>query len=165
MTRVQRLLVASLVIAVVSIGVAAVRLATSGGGASTAPQTPTSAGPGIATGADAPTGADTTTSADDAAPAPAVPVARAVRSVQLDLKQGVPSPGPARIQARVGDEIRLTVTSSGAEDDVIVDGYGLRVHVTPASPARVRFVATRAGSVDAVLDSTGAKVADIDVTR
>ncbi len=152
MTRVQRLLVASLVIAVASIGVAALRLATSGSGASTTPQTPTSLGPASATQAD-------TTAA------PRVPVARAVRSAQVNLKQGVPSPGPVRIQARVGDEVRLTVTSSGAEDDVIVDGYGVREHFAPSSPARVRFVATRAGSVDAVLDTTGAKVADIDVAR
>lgn len=156
MTRVQRLLVASIVIAVASLSLAAVRLATSGSGASTEPQTPTSAGD---------PSASTAAAAADATQTPRAPVARAVRSARLNLKQGVPSPGPVRIAARVGDEVRLTVTSSGAEDDVVVDGYGLRVHVTPASPARARFVATRAGSVDAVLNSTGAKVADIDVTR
>jgi nitrous oxide reductase len=152
MTRVQRLLAASIVIAVASIGLAAVRLATSGSGASTTPQTPT-----VLSGPSA-------TPVDTAA-APRAPVARAVRAAQVNLKQGVPSPGPVRIDARVGDEVRLTVTSSGAEDDVIVDGYGLRVHVTPSSPARVRFVAARPGYFDAVLDTTGAKLADIDITR
>jgi hypothetical protein len=142
MTRVQRLLIASIVVAVGSVALAAVRLATAPDDASTAPQRPRPAPQG--------------------APAPP-PVARPVRAAEVKLRQGVPAPGPVRIKARVGDEIRLTVSSSGAEDDVVVDGYGARAHVTPASPARLSFVATRTGFYDAVLQTSGAKVADLEI--
>lgn len=153
MTRVQRLLAASIVVAVASVAFAAVRLATSGGEASSAPQAPSRA----------PAPASVETSAEGE---PAAPIAtRAVRSAKVNLKQGIPAPRPARIRARAGDEIRLTVTSSGAEDEVVVNGYGTRARVNPEQPARLRFVATLNGSFDVVLQTSGVKVADLDVAR
>jgi hypothetical protein len=148
MTRVQRVLVISMVLAVGSLILAVVRLATIGGETTTEAQAPPPAAPA-------------------AAPAPARPaaVARPVRSYRLTLELGVPKPGPANIRARVGDEVRLTVSSRGAEDFVTVDGVGLRERVAPGDPARIRFVADRPGFFDAFLESSGAKVADIEVVR
>lgn len=142
MTRVQRVLVISIVLATASLGLAAVRLATIGDETTTEAQAPTS-------------------------PAPARPAAvvRPVRSYRLTLELGVPKPRPADIRARVGDEIRLTVSSRGAEDDVSIDGLGEREHVAPGAPARIRFVADRPGFFDAYLDESGAKVADIEVVK
>lgn len=146
MTRVQRVLVISIVLATASLGLAAVRLATIGDETRTEAQAPTSPAP---------------------APAPARPAAvvRPVRSYRLTLELGVPKPRPADIRARVGDEIRLTVSSRGAEDDVSIDGLGEREHVAPGAPARIRFVADRPGFFDAYLDESGAKVADIEVVK
>jgi heme/copper-type cytochrome/quinol oxidase subunit 2 len=146
MTRVQRVLVISIVLATASLGLAAVRLATIGDETTTEAQAPTSPAP---------------------APAPARPAAvvRPVRSYRLTLELGVPKPRPADIRARVGDEIRLTVSSRGAEDDVSIDGLGEREHVAPGAPARIRFVADRPGFFDAYLDESGAKVADIEVVK
>lgn len=146
MTRVQRVLVISIVLAVGSLILAVVRLATIGGETTTEAQAPPPAAP---------------------APAAARPaaVARPVRSYRLTLELGVPKPGPANIRARVGDEVRLTVSSRGAEDFVTVDGVGLRERVAPGDPARIRFVADRPGFFDAFLESSGAKVADIEVVR
>lgn len=150
MTRVQRVLVISIVLAVGSLVLAVVRLATIGGETTTEAQAPPPAAPA-------------------ATPAPAVArpaaVARPVRSYRLTLELGVPKPGPANIRARVGDEVRLTVSSRGAEDFVTVDGVGLRERVAPGDPARIRFVADRPGFFDAFLESSGAKVADIEVVR
>ena len=152
MTAVQRLLAASILVAVASIVFAAVRLATSGDKASTAPQAPTRAS--------SPAGSE-----GEPAPAPAAPAAsRAVRAYSVRLKMGVPAPRAPRILARVGDEIRLTVSSLGAEDDVIVDGYGQRAHVSPEQPARLRFVTSLSGSFDVVLQTSGVKVADLEVS-
>ena len=83
----------------------------------------------------------------------------------MTLELGVPKPRPADIRARVGDEIRLTVSSRGTEDDVSIDGLGEREHVAPGAPARIRFVADRPGFFDAYLDESGAKVADIEVVK
>lgn len=144
MTRVQRVLVISIVLATASLGLAAVRLATIGDETRTEAQAPTSPAP---------------------APARPAAVVRPVRSYRLTLELGVPKPGPADIRARVGDEIRLTVSSRGAEDDVSIDGLGEREHVAPGAPARIRFVADRPGFFDAYLDESGAKVADIEVVK
>jgi hypothetical protein len=144
MTRVQRVLVISIVLALGSLILAVVRLATIGGETTTEAQAPSSAAP--------------------AAARPAA-VARPVRAYRMRLVLGVPKPGPANIRARVGDEIRLTISSRGAEDDVTVDGVGEREHIAPAAPARIRFVADRPGFYDAFLESSGAKVADIVVVK
>jgi heme/copper-type cytochrome/quinol oxidase subunit 2 len=144
MTRVQRVLVISIVLATASLGLAAVRLATIGDETTTEAQAPTSPAP---------------------APARPAAVVRPVRSYRLTLELGVPKPRPADIRARVGDEIRLTVSSRGAEDDVSIDGLGEREHVAPGAPARIRFVADRPGFFDAYLDESGAKVADIEVVK
>jgi hypothetical protein len=144
MTRVQRVLVISIVVATASLGLAAVRLATIGDETTTEAQAPTSPAP---------------------APARPAAVVRPVRSYRLTLELGVPKPRPADIRARVGDEIRLTVSSRGAEDDVSIDGVGEREHVAPGAPARIRFVADRPGFFDAYLDESGAKVADIEVVK
>ncbi len=148
MTTVQRLLAASILVAVASIVFAAVRLATSSDKASTVPQAPIRASsPAVAEGE----------------PAPEPAAARPVRAYSVKLRMGVPTPRAPRILARVGDEIRLTVTSLGAEDDVIVNGYGQRAHVTPEQPARLRFVTSLSGSFDVVLQTSGVKVADLEV--
>ncbi len=141
MTRVQRLLVGSIVVAVASITLAIVRLATLDDGASTEPRASDSrarAGAGQAG-------------------------ARQVRSARVVVVAGAPKPRKARIRARVGDEVRLTVTSRGAEDEVFVRGYDISKEVAPDRPALLRFPAVREGSFDVILVVSGATIADLDV--
>ena len=139
MNRVQRVLALSILVAAVAIVLAVVRLATLGDAGST---TQTAA-----------------PSDDAAATAPAQPV----RAVKIALVQGLPKGGPANIRIRAGDELRLTVTSTGAEDTVVIDGYAKSANVSPASPARLNFVADQPGVFDILLDMSGTKLADLEV--
>src|SRR5829696_7752807 len=105
MSRVQRLLMFSIIVAVAAIVIAAVRLATLGDDAGTAPERIRPAGDDAAVETvDAGTGES-----------PVQPV-RPLRRVRIALVQGIPKGGPAEIRMRVGEELRLTVTSTGAED-------------------------------------------------
>jgi hypothetical protein len=150
MNRVQRLLAFSIIVAGAAIVLAAVRLATLGGDAGSAPERVDSGDPGSA---------DTTDTA--AAPAPARPV----RRVKVSLVQGVPKDGPAKIRMRVGEELRLTITSTGAEDSVIVNGFDLREPVSPTEPARFKIVPETPGFFDVFMQTSGTKLADLDIVR
>jgi hypothetical protein len=156
MNRVQRLLVFSIVVAAAAILIAAVRLATLGDDASTAPEQVESAGE--AGGVDA---ADADADVD-AAP---VQAARPVRRVKVSLVQGIPKGGPAKVRMRVGEELRLTITSTGAEDTVIVNGFALQEQVSPSEPARFKIVAKRPGFFDVLMQTSGTKLADLDIVR
>ena len=154
MTAVQRLLAASILVAVASIVFAAVRLATSGNKASTAPQAPTRAS------------------------SPAALGRRARRRRLRRLRRrarcaptasgsrwACPRLGAVRILARVGDEIRLTVSSLGRRG---------RRHRRRLRPARARQPrAARAAALRHVAerllrrrapDLHGVKVADMEVS-
>lgn len=142
MTRVQRLLVGSIVVAVASVALAVVRLATLDDGASTEPEASDSR-------------------ARDGGAASAA--GQRVHSARVVLVGGAPKPRRARIRARVGDEVRLTVTSRGAEDEVFLRGYDISAPVAPGRPARLRFPAVREGFFDVILVASGATIADLDV--
>lgn len=53
--------------------------------------------------------------------------------------------GPARVQARVGDIVELTVRSEQRADVVEVGDLGLDAPVEPGIPAEFEFLADRAG--------------------
>jgi hypothetical protein len=151
MNRVQRVLLFSIVVAAAAIVLAAVRLATLGDEADTSPQQVDSSDSGVVDTADAATPA---------------PVAQGpVRRVKIALVQGIPKGGPAKIRLRVGDELRLTVTSTGAEDTVVVNGYELREAVAPDDPAQFRIVADQPGFFDVLLQTSGTKLADLDIVQ
>jgi hypothetical protein len=151
MTRVQRILVFSIIVAGAALLLAAVRLATLGGDADTTPEPIESA-------------ADTgITDTADAEPVP--DPARPVRRVKVSLVQGVPKGGPAKVRMRVGEELRLTVTSTGAEDTVIVNGFDLREPVSPAEPARFKIVPDMPGFFDVLMQTSGTKLADLDIVE
>ena len=141
MTRVQRLLVGSIVVAVASIALAVVRLATLDDGAGTETQ----ASESRARSGDEDRGGG-----------------RRVHSARVVLGVGLRQSRP-RIRARVGDEVRLTVTSRGAEDEVFVRGYDISADVAPGRPARLRFPARREGFFDVILVTSGVTIADLDV--
>src|SRR3954469_6283257 len=152
MNRVQRVLVLSLIVAVAAIVIAAVRLATLGDGADTSPQQIDSADPA------APVDTE-----DASAPAPQPQ--RPLRRVKIALVQGIPKGGSKKIALRVGDELRLTITSTGAEDTVIVNGFELREPVSPADPAEFKIVADKPGFYDVLMQTSGTKLADLNITR
>jgi hypothetical protein len=152
MSRVQRVLVISLIVAAAAIVLAAVRLATLGDDAGTAPQT-----------IDSTTDAGAVDTAAAAEPPPQA--ARPVRRVKVALVQGIPKGGPAKISMRVGEELRLTVTSTGAEDTVVVNGFEQREPVSPDKPARFTIVADNPGFFDVLLQTSGTKLADLDIVR
>jgi hypothetical protein len=155
MNRVQRVLVFSIIVAAAAILIAAVRIATLGDDAGTAPEQLESSGDSGA--------AD---SADAAEPTAAQPdPARPVRRVKVALVQGIPKGGPAKVRMRVGEELRLTITSTGAEDTVIVNGYELREPVSPTQPARFKIVADQPGFFDVLMQTSGTKLADLDIVR
>jgi len=140
MNQVQRLLVVSIIVAVLAIAVAAIRLATVGGDKDTSAEAPD---------------------------APAEPVARRaprpIRTARIVIRRGIPAGGPADLRVRRGEELRLTVVSTGAEDDVHVHGYDLLQPVSPDRPARFRFPATIVGEFDVELETVGVKLADLEV--
>ena len=155
MNRVQRVLVFSIIVAAAAILLAAVRIATLGDHAGTAPEQLGSGDAGVP--------ADT---ADPAQPAAAQPdPARPVRRVKVALVQGIPKGGPAKVRLRVGEELRLTVTSTGAEDTVVVNGYELREPVSPTQPARFKIIADQPGFYDVLMQTSGTKLADLDIVR
>lgn len=141
MTRVQRLLVGSIVVAVASIAIAIVRLATLDDGASTETQASDPRARSVEKG-----GAG----------------GRRGHSARVVLAVGLRQSRP-RIRARVGDEVRILVTSRGAEDEVYVRGYDLSAEVAPNRPARLRFPARREGFFDVILVASGVTIADLDV--
>jgi hypothetical protein len=151
MNRVQRILVLSIIVAAVAIVLAVVRLATLGDDAGTSPEH-----------VDSSDDSGVVDTADTSAPAPQRPL----RRVKVALIQGgIPKGGPAEIRLRVGDELRLTVTSTGAEDTVIVNGYELREMVSPADPAEFKIVADKPGFFDVLLQTSGTKLADLDIVQ
>ena len=138
MTRTQRLLVGSIVVAVASVALAVVRLATLDDGASTEPRAGERESPTASSG-------------------------RPVRSADVLLIGGSPKPRRPRIRAREGDEVRLTVTSRETEDEVLVRGHDVSAPVAPGRPARLTFRAGREGFYDVILVASGATIADLDV--
>jgi hypothetical protein len=159
MTRVQRLLVFSIVVAAAAILVAGIRLATLDDSAGTAPEQVEVAGDDDVAGSD---GVETVDAGMDGEP---VDAARPVRRVRIALVQGIPKGGPAKVRMRVGEELRLTVTSTGAEDTIIVNGFNLQENVSPDSPARFTVVPDRPGYFDVFMQTSGTKLADLDIVQ
>jgi len=137
MNRVQRLLAGSIVVAVASIALAAVRLATLDDGASI----------------------ETRASGSRVRPGGGRPV----HSARVVLVGGLPQRRRPRIRARVGDDVALTVTSREVEDEVYVRGYDVSAEVAPGRPARLRFPTARKGFFEVILVVSGATIAGIDV--
>ena len=72
------------------------------------------------------------------------------------------SQSPLRV--REGDQVVLSIAADKAET-LVLSGYNQRFTLTPGVPVAATFVASRIGNFDFVLESSGTKVGELDVSR
>lgn len=70
---------------------------------------------------------------------------------------------PDRIRVRDGDQVVLSITGDRSET-LVLQGYQQRMTLIPGVAVVASFVAARAGSFDFVLEGSGQKVGQLDVT-
>lgn len=70
---------------------------------------------------------------------------------------------PDRLRVRDGDQVVLSVTGDRSET-IVLQGYDQRITLIPGVAVVASFVAARAGSFNFVLDGSGKKIGELDVT-
>ena len=136
-----------------------------GGGASTAPDSVTTAPgttpPGITAGTATTSTAPAATSTSEAGDA-ALDIAITVAGESIEVRvEGVPATG--RVEIGVGVEVRLIVTAD-VDDEVHVHGYEVTADVSPASPATIEFVADIPGIFEVELESSRHLLVELQVS-
>ncbi len=70
---------------------------------------------------------------------------------------------PNRLSVRDGDQVVLSITGDRSET-IVLQGYQQLIALIPGVAVVATFVAARAGSFNFVLDSSGQKIGQLDVT-
>ncbi len=70
---------------------------------------------------------------------------------------------PSALKVRDGDQIVLSITGDRNET-IVLQGYQQRITLIPGVAVVASFVAVKVGSFDFVLESSGKKVGELDVT-
>ena len=70
---------------------------------------------------------------------------------------------PSHLQVRDGDQVVLSITGDRSET-IVLQGYQQRMTLIPGVAVVASFVAAKAGSFNFVLDGSGQKVGELDVT-
>jgi len=115
-------------------------------GEPTATPTATTAGP---------TGTTTTVT-----PLPQPPSPQPPAQVRITVRNGTPDGGVRRVTVAKGRRVTLVVTSDVA-DHVHLHGYDVMRDVAPGRPARIAFLATIVGTIEAELEDAGVQIASI----
>lgn len=138
-----------------------------GGGASTAPDSVTTAtapettAPGTTAGTATTSTAPAATSTSEAGDA-ALDIAITVAGDSIEVTvEGAPASG--RVEVGVGVEVRLTVMAD-VDDGVHVHGYDVTADVSPASPATIEFLAGIPGIFEVELESARRLLVELQVS-
>jgi len=70
---------------------------------------------------------------------------------------------PSALKVRAGDQVVLSITGDRNET-IVLQGYQQRITLIPGVAVVASFVAAKAGSFDFVLESSGKKVGELEVT-
>jgi hypothetical protein len=70
---------------------------------------------------------------------------------------------PDHITVRDGDQVVLSVTGDRSET-IVLEGYQQRITLIPGVAVVASFVAAKAGRFDFVLEGSGTKIGQLDVT-
>jgi hypothetical protein len=70
---------------------------------------------------------------------------------------------PAQLRVHDGDQVVLSITGDRSET-IVLQGYQQRMTLIPGIAVVASFVAARAGSYDFVLEGSGQKIGELDVT-
>ncbi len=70
---------------------------------------------------------------------------------------------PSHLKVRDGDQVVLSMTGDRSET-IVLQGYQHRITLIPGVAVVASFVAARAGSFDFVLEGSGRKIGELDVT-
>ncbi len=81
---------------------------------------------------------------------------------EIEVEDGKPKGGVAKIEATKGERVRFTVTSDVA-DEIHVHGYDLKKDVAPGKPVTFSFEATIEGRFDVELEQRGEQIARLEV--
>ena len=100
------------------------------------------------------------TTGEEATTAPVA--APQVTRINIELRDGRPTGGVARVDVERGRTIELVVRSDVA-DHVHVHGHDLFADVAPGEPARFRFRATIPGRIEVELEDTRTLLAELSV--
>ncbi len=80
----------------------------------------------------------------------------------IEIKDGEPVGGMAKLTYKQGSTVKLTVTTDGAETDVHIHGYDIEKATAPGAPAKFNFVAKDTGRFEVELHPS-TKIAQLDV--
>lgn len=86
----------------------------------------------------------------------------AVRVIEVAFAGGAVVGGPRREPVKLGEKVRLVVTSDRAEE-VHVHTYDLKADVTPAQPAEITFVASIPGVHEVELERSHKLLVNLEV--
>ena len=70
---------------------------------------------------------------------------------------------PSTLRVRDGDQVVLSITGDRSET-IVLQGYQQHMTLIPGIAVVASFVAARAGSFDFVIDGSGRKIGELDIT-
>lgn len=70
---------------------------------------------------------------------------------------------PSQLKVRDGDQVILSVTGDRSET-IVLQGYQQRITVIPGVAVVSSFIAVKAGTFNFVLESSGQKLGELDVS-
>lgn len=87
---------------------------------------------------------------------------RGLVEATIEVREGRPVGGIARIEVDEGGEVHITVTAD-VEDEVHVHGYDLMEDVAPDAPAEFSFTADRPGRFEIELEERELQIGEFTV--
>jgi FtsP/CotA-like multicopper oxidase with cupredoxin domain len=84
------------------------------------------------------------------------------KAFELVVKDGKRVSGPAALQVREGERVRLTI-SSNANDELHLHGYDLKLRIKAGEPATLEFAAARSGRFELELHKRHTELGALEV--
>ena len=91
------------------------------------------------------------------------PPAEEPLGVTVEIESGTVVGGIQRLKAKIGDQIRITV-SSDVEDEFHLHAYDLTLQIAPNEPATLIFEADIPGVFEGELDDAGYQILSLEVS-